>query len=79
MPQGDENYIPSQCFESEGKWFIPLTYTTNLNQHFTDLTPVEWMRPKTNETALPTSENFNWYIFNIQSTGKPLYIFVNIT
>ncbi|XP_050434254.1 aminopeptidase N-like [Adelges cooleyi] len=69
VPKGDDNYIPSECFESQGEWYIPLTYTTNSSQNFTDLAPVKWMRPTTNETALPFLEDFDWYIFNVQSTG----------
>ncbi|XP_060850045.1 thyrotropin-releasing hormone-degrading ectoenzyme-like [Rhopalosiphum padi] len=51
------------------KWFVGLTYTTESEMDFEELTPTVWMKPTEEHTALTVPENFGWIIVNIQSTG----------
>lgn len=53
-------------------WIIGLTYTTNINKTFNNTKPTIWTNKNSNMTVITPLQNFTgeWYIFNIQSTGK---------
>lgn len=51
-------------------WYIGVTYTTSLALNFTDLSPVTWLKPTSPYIYLRDLNLFDWYIFNLQSSGK---------
>lgn len=54
----------------DAKWFVGLTYTTELNSDFDDVTPTVWLRPTDEQKVIPVPADSGWVIFNLQSTGK---------
>jgi len=52
------------------KWFVRLTYTTELNADFDDFTPAVWLRPTDEQKAIPVPADSGWMVFNLQSTGE---------
>ncbi|KAE9538122.1 hypothetical protein AGLY_006094 [Aphis glycines] len=51
------------------KWLVGLTYTTETEMDFDELTPTVWLKPTDDHAVLTVPENFGWIIVNIQSTG----------
>lgn len=63
--------IKSSNENDTSKWYIRLSYTTNTEKNFdTKSTPSVWLDPSINETVISIADDVEWYIFNIQSTGK---------
>lgn len=59
---------------SEELWHIPLTWTTENEQQFSNALPKAWMvknRMKINDIALSqATSNNQWILFNINQTGN---------
>lgn len=51
-------------------WYIGITYTTSLALNFTDLSPIRWLKPSSPYIYLRDLNLFDWYIFNLQSSGR---------
>ncbi|XP_050519995.1 uncharacterized protein LOC126893642 [Daktulosphaira vitifoliae] len=60
--------IPSNN-DKKQKWFVGLTYTHQKYKQFGNLTPAKWMRITDETVTIPIEDEFDWFIFNLQSTG----------
>lgn len=54
------------------KWFVGLTYTTENERNFDDVTPTVWLKPTETQKIISIPADSGWMIFNIQSTGEYL-------
>lgn len=52
------------------KWFVGLTYTTEAEIDFEEVTPSVWLKPTDEHAIMPVLEDSGWIIVNIQSSGK---------
>jgi len=57
------------------KWFVGLTYTTETEMDFEELTPSVWLKPADEHTIMTVPEDSGWIIFNIQSSGKHIILY----
>ena len=56
--------------QSELKWWIPLTLTTETARNFSATTPRYWLKPKDENLTAPLHISSNrWIIFNVQHAG----------
>lgn len=56
-------------------WWIPITMATSLKPNFNQTKPILWLNHKTNNTSIKLKEGVEWYIVNVQNTGKINAIF----
>jgi len=54
------------------KWFVGITYTTENNMNFDNVTPTVWLKPQEDQKIISLPADSGWIIFNLQSTGKCL-------
>lgn len=50
-------------------WWLPITYTTELNINFNDTLPRFWVKPWERYKTVDIGAD-SWIIFNLQQTGK---------
>jgi len=66
---------------SEELWHIPLTWTTENEQQFSNTLPKAWMvkkRIKINDIALSrATSNNQWILFNINQTGNITVVYAD--
>jgi len=60
---------PPQTID-EIKWFVGLTYTTEAEIDFEEVTPSVWLKPTDEYAIMAVPEDSGWIIVNIQSSGK---------
>jgi len=71
MRNYSNNIVTISAQLDEKQYYIPITYTTELNPNFTTTWSNIWLTPS-NSTIEFFVDQYEWIILNLQQTGKNL-------
>jgi len=69
-----EHILPKNKIKNVNKWWIPLTFATQINPDFSNTFPTYWLKPQDQYITIDGINPNDWIIVNIQQMGEYPYL-----